>query len=111
MSAVEAPIRLEAHEPPEMRGRGRDDVHAVDALEHVERVLRERRLRARPEQARVVDEQVEPPGGGSDERAPMARVGDVAGDRRHVGHILAKLGVTDRTQAALLAVRAGFSSC
>ncbi len=28
--------------------------------------------------------------------------------KTHVGHLLAKLGVTDRTQAALLAVRAGF---
>ena len=27
--------------------------------------------------------------------------------KTHVGHVLAKLGVTDRTQAALLAVRAG----
>jgi DNA-binding NarL/FixJ family response regulator len=28
--------------------------------------------------------------------------------KTHVGHVLAKLGVTDRTQAALYAVRAGF---
>ena len=27
--------------------------------------------------------------------------------KTHVGHLLAKLGVTDRTQAALLAVREG----
>ena len=27
--------------------------------------------------------------------------------KTHVGHVLAKLGVSDRTQAALLAVRAG----
>ena len=27
--------------------------------------------------------------------------------KAHVGHLLAKLGVTDRTQAALLAVREG----
>ena len=27
--------------------------------------------------------------------------------KTHVGHVLAKLGVTDRTQAALHAVRAG----
>ena len=27
--------------------------------------------------------------------------------KTHVGHVLAKLGVTDRTQAALLAVRDG----
>jgi DNA-binding NarL/FixJ family response regulator len=31
--------------------------------------------------------------------------------KTHVGHILAKLGVTDRTQAALLAVREGLSEC
>jgi NarL family two-component system response regulator LiaR len=29
--------------------------------------------------------------------------------KTHVGHLLAKLGVTDRTQAALLAVREGFA--
>ena len=27
--------------------------------------------------------------------------------KTHVGHVLAKLGVTDRTQAAVVAVRAG----
>jgi DNA-binding NarL/FixJ family response regulator len=27
--------------------------------------------------------------------------------KTHVGHVLAKLGVTDRTQAAVFAVRAG----
>ncbi len=27
--------------------------------------------------------------------------------KTHVGHLMAKLGVTDRTQAALLAVRRG----
>ena len=31
--------------------------------------------------------------------------------KTHVGHILAKLGVTDRTQAALLALREGLSEC
>ncbi len=31
--------------------------------------------------------------------------------KAHVGHILAKLGVTDRTQAALLAVREGLMNC
>ena len=31
--------------------------------------------------------------------------------KTHVGHILAKLGVTDRTQAALLAVREGLAEC
>jgi DNA-binding NarL/FixJ family response regulator len=30
--------------------------------------------------------------------------------KTHVGHVLAKLGVTDRTQAALLAVREGLVS-
>ena len=29
--------------------------------------------------------------------------------KTHVGHVLAKLGVADRTQAALLAVRAGLA--
>jgi len=31
--------------------------------------------------------------------------------KTHVGHILAKLGVTDRTQAALLALREGLTEC
>jgi two-component system, NarL family, response regulator LiaR len=31
--------------------------------------------------------------------------------KSHVGHIFAKLGVTDRTQAALAAVRTGLSDC
>jgi DNA-binding NarL/FixJ family response regulator len=31
--------------------------------------------------------------------------------KTHVGHILAKLGVTDRTQAALLALREGITDC
>ena len=31
--------------------------------------------------------------------------------KTHVGHIFAKLGVTDRTQAALLAVREGLAEC
>ena len=34
MSAVEAPLRLEAHEPPEVRGEGRDDVHLLVATRH-----------------------------------------------------------------------------
>jgi DNA-binding NarL/FixJ family response regulator len=29
--------------------------------------------------------------------------------KTHVGHVLAKLGVSDRTQAALIAVRAGLA--
>ena len=59
----------------------REDVHLVDADQVRERVLGERRLRARPEQARVVDEQVDPPARGGDERAPVGGVGDVTGDR------------------------------
>jgi S-adenosylmethionine:tRNA ribosyltransferase-isomerase len=34
MSAVEAPLRLEAHEPPEVRGEGRDDVGLLVATRH-----------------------------------------------------------------------------
>jgi len=34
MSAVELPQRLEAHEPPEVRGRGRDDVAMLVATRH-----------------------------------------------------------------------------
>jgi S-adenosylmethionine:tRNA ribosyltransferase-isomerase len=34
MSAVEAPLRLEAHEPPEVRGDARDDVHMLVATRH-----------------------------------------------------------------------------
>jgi S-adenosylmethionine:tRNA ribosyltransferase-isomerase len=34
MSAVEAPLRLEAHEPPEVRGEARDDVHLLVATRH-----------------------------------------------------------------------------
>ena len=58
----------------------REHVDAVDLLEHVERVVGERRLRARPEQRRVVDEQVELASRGLDERAAVARIGHVAGD-------------------------------
>ena len=47
----------------------RDDVDAVDVLEHVDGVVGELRLRARPEHARVVDEQVE-----LRRRLPSARV-------------------------------------
>jgi S-adenosylmethionine:tRNA ribosyltransferase-isomerase len=34
MSAVEAPLRLEAHEPPEVRGEARDDVQLLVATRH-----------------------------------------------------------------------------
>jgi S-adenosylmethionine:tRNA ribosyltransferase-isomerase len=34
MSALETPIRLEAHEPPEVRGDGRDDVAMLVAARH-----------------------------------------------------------------------------
>ena len=34
MSALEAPVRLEAHEPPEVRGHGRDDVAMLVAARH-----------------------------------------------------------------------------
>jgi S-adenosylmethionine:tRNA ribosyltransferase-isomerase len=34
MSAVEAPLRLEAHEPPEVRGEARDDVNLLVATRH-----------------------------------------------------------------------------
>jgi S-adenosylmethionine:tRNA ribosyltransferase-isomerase len=39
VSAVEAPIRLEAHEPPEVRGRGRDDVALLVAIGHDQRLV------------------------------------------------------------------------
>jgi S-adenosylmethionine:tRNA ribosyltransferase-isomerase len=39
MSAVEAPTRLEAHEPPEVRGRGRDDVALLVATRHDQRLV------------------------------------------------------------------------
>jgi S-adenosylmethionine:tRNA ribosyltransferase-isomerase len=34
MSALEAPVRIEAHEPPEVRGDGRDDVAMLVAARH-----------------------------------------------------------------------------
>ena len=34
MSALELPLRLEAHEPPEVRGEGRDDVALLVATRH-----------------------------------------------------------------------------
>ena len=39
MSAVETPVRLEAHEPPEARGRGRDDVALLVASRHDGRLV------------------------------------------------------------------------
>jgi len=39
MSAVETPVRLEAHEPPEARGRGRDDVGLLVASRHDGRLV------------------------------------------------------------------------
>src|SRR5512140_1032883 len=34
MSSVEAPLRLEAHEPPEVRGKARDGVQLLVATRH-----------------------------------------------------------------------------
>ena len=62
------------------RERG-DHVDGVDALELGERVGVQGRLRARAEEAGVVDEEVDPVAGGGDERLAVARVGDVAGQR------------------------------
>ena len=53
-------------------------VDAVDVLEDVERVLGELWLRARPQNARVVDEQVDLRPGDRDERAPVRGIRDVA---------------------------------
>jgi S-adenosylmethionine:tRNA ribosyltransferase-isomerase len=39
MSAVETPVRLEAHDPPEARGRGRDDVALLVASRHDGRLV------------------------------------------------------------------------
>ena len=39
MSALETPVRLEAHEPPEVRGRGRDDVALLVASRHEGRLV------------------------------------------------------------------------
>ena len=39
MSAVETPVRLEAHEPPEARGRGRDDVALLVSSRHDGRLV------------------------------------------------------------------------
>ena len=70
----------------DQRQRG-DHVDAVDGLEHVERVVGERRLRARAEQRGVVDEQVDALARGLDERAPVARIADVAGEGDDVGEL------------------------
>jgi len=39
VSALETPVRLEAHEPPEVRGRGRDDVALLVASRHDGRLV------------------------------------------------------------------------
>jgi S-adenosylmethionine:tRNA ribosyltransferase-isomerase len=39
MSALETPVRLEAHEPPEVRGHGRDDVALLVASRHDGRLV------------------------------------------------------------------------
>ena len=60
----------------------REHVGAVDLFEHVERVVEQLRLRARTEDARVVDERVEAAGFACrlGELLAMFRVGNVAGD-------------------------------
>ena len=63
------------------------DVDPVDALEHVKRIAAERRLGARPEHRRVVDEQVDVLAGGVDERSPVPVVGDVALERDDFGEL------------------------
>jgi hypothetical protein len=60
-------------------------VDLQDVLQDVERIGVERRLRARPEDARVVDEGVDSVAGGGDEGAAVALVGHVADQRGHVG--------------------------
>jgi S-adenosylmethionine:tRNA ribosyltransferase-isomerase len=47
VSALEFPVRLEAHEPPEVRGEGRDDVALLVATRH-ERALVHARFRDLP---------------------------------------------------------------
>ena len=75
--------RTEARQGELNQRERRDDVHLVDPLELVERIVGERRLRARAEQARVVDQQVDLLAGGLDERPTVLWVGEVAGDRDH----------------------------
>ena len=62
----------------------RDHVDLVHLAQRVERVVGQRRLRARPEDAGVVDQQVERRRGRlgrGDQGGPVRRVGDVAGHR------------------------------
>ena len=59
----------------------REHVHLVDARKRRQRIGGERRLRARPEQARIVDEQVDPVTRRLDERTTVLGIGDVARDR------------------------------
>ena len=58
----------------------REHVDGEDLLERVERVVRERRLRARPEDRRVVDQQLQVVARGGDQGRAVLGVGDVAGD-------------------------------
>ena len=86
----------------------RQDVDLVDPSERRERIVGERRLRARPEDAGVVDEQVDARAGGGDERQPVLGVGDVAGNRDDTGEAgdgvlecLGASGVDDEPPATL----------
>ena len=91
---------------------GADDVDAQRALEDVERQVGERRQRRRAERAGVVDEQVDPLAGQPQQPAAVPGVGDVAGDRQHLGAVLRQqrarrlelvlvAGVDDEAPAAL----------
>ena len=84
----------------------REHVDRVDLLEHVERVVGERRLGARAEQARVVDQQVECGAGGRDERRAVSGVGDVAGE----GDDLGQLRSSARARSSAAAPRASITS-
>ena len=59
----------------------REDVHLVDVSKRRQRIGGERRLRARPEQARIVDDQIDPVTRRLDDRTTVLRIGDVARDR------------------------------
>jgi hypothetical protein len=86
---VEDPPALRQARKGELRERERrDHVDAVDVLEHLDGVVGERWLRARPEHARVVDEQVELRARGLDERGAVIGVDDAAAD----GDDVAELG-------------------
>ena len=71
------------------QGQRCDDVYLVDAAQDVERVVAQRRLRARPEQAGVVEQEVQAPEprDGCDKGGPVVWVADVArqDDRTEVG--------------------------